>query len=192
MNFIQQIITNKYIYVPFLLWFFIQLFKVIWDLFETKKFNFKRIMGAGGMPSSHSAVVTSLTTLIGKNEGFASSIFALSLIFAFIVMYDAAGVRRAAGKQARLLNKIVETPGLTRTSGNRKTSRGVRSYTNASICRSINRNNSRSNTIKNKIKKCRRSMLICYSQLEHINKLISKRCKNCNLYNRTIIKEVYK
>lgn len=113
MNFIQQIITNKYIYIPFLLWFFIQLFKVIWDLVETKKFNFKRIMGAGGMPSSHSAVVTSLTTLIGKNEGFASPLFALSLIFAFIVMYDAAGVRRAAGKQAILLNKIVETPGLT-------------------------------------------------------------------------------
>lgn len=113
MNFIQQIITNKYIYIPFLLWFFIQLFKVIWDLVETKKFNFKRIMGAGGMPSSHSAIVTSLTTLIGKNEGFGSPIFALSLIFAFVVMYDAAGVRRAAGKQARLLNKIVETPGLT-------------------------------------------------------------------------------
>lgn len=113
MNFIQQIITNKFIYIPFLLWFFIQLFKVIWDLIETKKFNFKRIMGAGGMPSSHSAVVTSLTTLIGKNEGFESSIFALSLIFALVVMYDAAGVRRAAGKQARLLNKIVETPGLT-------------------------------------------------------------------------------
>lgn len=113
MNFIQQIITNKYIYIPFLLWFGIQLFKVIWDLVETKKFNFKRIMGAGGMPSSHSAVVTSLTTLIGKSEGFGSPIFALSLIFAFIVMYDAAGVRRAAGKQARLLNKIVETPGLT-------------------------------------------------------------------------------
>ena len=113
MNFIQQIITNKYIYIPFLLWFGIQLFKVIWNLVETKKFNFKRIMGAGGMPSSHSAVVTSLTTLIGKSEGFGSPIFALSLIFAFIVMYDAAGVRRAAGKQARLLNKIVETPGLT-------------------------------------------------------------------------------
>lgn len=148
MNFIQQIITNKYIYIPFLLWFFIQLFKVIWDLVETKKFNFKRIMGAGGMPSSHSAVVTSLTTLIGKNEGFESPIFALSLIFAFIVMYDAAGVRRAAGKQARLLNKIVETPGLTRTSSNRKTSRSTRTYTTSSICRSINRNNSRSIIIK--------------------------------------------
>lgn len=65
------------------------------------------------MPSSHSAVVTSLATLIGKNIGVDTPMFALSLIFAFVVMYDAAGVRRAAGKQARLLNKIVETPGLT-------------------------------------------------------------------------------
>lgn len=113
MNFLQQIVTNKYIYIPFLMWFFIQLFKVIWDLVETKKFNFKRIMGAGGMPSSHSAVVTSITTLIGKNEGVDTPIFALSLIVACVVMYDATGVRRAAGKQATLLNKIVETPGLT-------------------------------------------------------------------------------
>ena len=65
------------------------------------------------MPSSHSAVVTSLATMVGKNYGTDSAIFAIAVIFAFIVMYDAAGVRRAAGKQAQLLNKIVETPGLT-------------------------------------------------------------------------------
>ena len=65
------------------------------------------------MPSSHTAVVMSLSTLIGKEFGFDSPFFALSMVFAFIVMYDAAGVRRAAGKQATLLNKIVETPGLS-------------------------------------------------------------------------------
>ena len=65
------------------------------------------------MPSSHSAVVTSLCAMIGKNEGVGSPIFALSLAFAFVVMYDACGVRRAAGKQAALLNKLIETPGLT-------------------------------------------------------------------------------
>ena len=65
------------------------------------------------MPSSHSAVVCCLASLIGRDYGFDSSIFAMALVFAFIVMYDAAGVRRAAGKQAKLLNKIVETPGLT-------------------------------------------------------------------------------
>ena len=113
MNDIMTFIQNKYIYIPFLLWFGIQLFKLIYDLVTTKKFNFKRIMGAGGMPSSHSAVVAGITTLIGKYEGIGSPIFALSLVVAFVVMYDACGVRRAAGKQAELLNKLVETPGLT-------------------------------------------------------------------------------
>ena len=103
----------KYIIVPFATWFFIQLFKLIYDLVTTKKFNFKRILGAGGMPSSHSAVVVALCTMIGKNYGINSAIFGLSVIFAFVVMYDAAGVRRAAGKQAKLLNKIVQTPGLS-------------------------------------------------------------------------------
>lgn len=109
----MNITDFKYLYVPFAMWFGIQLFKVIYDLVTTKKFNFKRILGAGGMPSSHSAVVTSLATLIGKYQGITTPIFAISVIFAFIVMYDAAGIRRAAGKQAKLLNKLVETPGLS-------------------------------------------------------------------------------
>jgi acid phosphatase family membrane protein YuiD len=113
MNNFTGFIQNKYIYIPFFLWFGIQLFKVISDLIITKKFNFKRIMGAGGMPSSHSAVVAGLTSMIGKNIGVDTPMFALSLIFAFIVMYDACGVRRAAGRQAAILNKIVQTPGLT-------------------------------------------------------------------------------
>lgn len=107
------IMEYKYIIIPILVWFFIQLFKLIYDLVVTKKFNFKRILQAGGMPSSHSGVVVSLTTMIGKDLGVNSPIFAVSVIFALVVMYDAAGVRRAAGKQAKLLNKIVETPGLT-------------------------------------------------------------------------------
>ncbi len=114
MNTFEKFITNKYIYVPILLWVGIQTFKLIYDLVTTKKFNFKRILGAGGMPSSHSAVVTSITTLIGKYQGVDTPLFALSLIVALVVMYDACGVRRAAGKQASLLNKIIETPGLTR------------------------------------------------------------------------------
>ena len=113
MNDIMTFIQNKYIYIPFLLWFGIQLFKLIYDLVTTKKFNFKRIMGAGGMPSSHSAVVVGLATLIGKYEGVGTPIFALAFIVAFVLMYDACGVRRAAGKQPALLDKLVETPGLT-------------------------------------------------------------------------------
>ena len=93
----------KYLITPFLIWFCIQAFKVFYDLVTTKKFNFKRILGAGGMPSSHSAVVTGLATMIGKSQGIESPMFALSVVFAFVVMYDAAGIRRAAGKQAKLL-----------------------------------------------------------------------------------------
>lgn len=113
MEIIIQILHNKFIIVPFLTWFGIQSFKVIWDLVTIKKFNFKRILGAGGMPSSHSAIVMVLTVMVGKEVGFDSCFFALSLAFSAIVMYDAAGVRRAAGKQATLLNKIIDTPGLT-------------------------------------------------------------------------------
>ena len=110
MNFFTQ---YRFLIVPITVWLCIQVFKVIWDLVATHKFNFKRILGAGGMPSSHSAVVTSIATMIGKTQGIDSPIFALAMFFAFVVMYDAAGVRRAAGKQAKLLNKLVETPGLS-------------------------------------------------------------------------------
>ena len=113
MQYINEILNNKCIWVPFLLWFTIQTFKVIVDLIKNRKLNVKRIMGAGGMPSSHSAIVCSLATCIGKEYGLDSGIFAFSVIMAFVVMYDAAGVRRAAGRQARILNKILETPGLT-------------------------------------------------------------------------------
>lgn len=113
MDILNQITNNKFIYVPVVLWFFIQLFKVVTDLIINKKLNAKRIVGAGGMPSSHSAIVTSLAVLIGKEYGFDSGVFAISLIMAFIVMYDATGIRRAAGKQARIINKILDTPGLS-------------------------------------------------------------------------------
>ena len=112
-NNFMMFITNKYIYVPIILWFCIQSFKLIYDLCTTQKINFKRIIGAGGMPSSHSAIVIALATLIGKNLGVDSPIFAVTLIFAFIVMYDACGVRRSAGKQAKVLNEIVNTRGLS-------------------------------------------------------------------------------
>jgi acid phosphatase family membrane protein YuiD len=62
----------------------------------------------GGMPSSHTAMVMGLTTSIGRFNGVTSPLFAVALIFSFVVMYDAAGVRRAAGRQAALLNRLVE------------------------------------------------------------------------------------
>lgn len=102
-------LNNKFIWVPVSIWFIIQLWKFVFDLIKNKKVNLKRLIGAGGMPSSHSAVVSSLATLVGKSEGLDSPIFALSCIFALVVMYDATGVRRAAGKQARILNQIINS-----------------------------------------------------------------------------------
>ena len=98
----------KYLVVPAVMWFGIQIFKVLYEYFKEGKWNLKRFWGAGGMPSSHSAVVVSLATLIAKYEGIGSPVFALSAIFAFITMYDAAGVRRAVGKQAHILNEVVK------------------------------------------------------------------------------------
>lgn len=99
----------KYIYiiVPAIIWTGIQLFKLIYDRIETKKWHFKRFLGSGGMPSSHSAVSMSLATLIGKHIGIESPLFALSMLFAFITMYDACGVRREVGNQAKVLNDII-------------------------------------------------------------------------------------
>ena len=97
----------RYLIVPFVTWFCVQTFKVLWELATTKKFNFKRIIGAGGMPSSHTAIVVSITTMVGRSQGINSVIFAVSLIFSLVVMYDACGVRRQAG------NDIVNTPGLS-------------------------------------------------------------------------------
>lgn len=103
----------RYLIVPFVTWLCVQTFKVLWELATTKKLNFKRIIGAGGMPSSHTAIVISITTMVGRSQGIDSVIFAVSLIFSLVVMYDACGVRRQAGKQARILNDIVNTPGLS-------------------------------------------------------------------------------
>ena len=113
MKIINEIFTNICIVIPLVLWIIIQTFKVITDLVINRRLNVKRIIGAGGMPSSHSAVVCSLAMCIGKEYGFNSGIFAIALIMAFVVMYDAAGIRRAAGKQARILNHILDTPGLS-------------------------------------------------------------------------------
>ena len=104
----RDFLENKFLIVPFIVWCCIQLFKFITDFVINRKPNFRRLFGAVGMPSSHSAVVATLTTLIGKEYGLGNGIFAVSFVFSLIVMYDAAGVRRAAGKQATLLNKLVE------------------------------------------------------------------------------------
>ncbi len=103
-----QVLHNNIIWVSLLAWFIAQFLKVILTLVFNKKLDIRRFIGAGGMPSSHSALVVSLATSVGQLEGYDSPIFALAATFSLIVMYDAAGVRRAAGKQAAVLNEILE------------------------------------------------------------------------------------
>ena len=99
---------NATIWIPILIWFLVQTFKVVYEIIRYKKINIRRLWGSGGMPSSHSALVCSLTTVVGLIEGLDSTNFAISVVLAAVVMYDAAGVRRAAGKQAKVLNQIIE------------------------------------------------------------------------------------
>ena len=105
----MNIWNNEYLWIPLITWVIVQSCKVIIDLI--KKLNVRRMWGAGGMPSSHSALMTSLATTIAYTEGLESPLFAITVIMAGVVMYDAAGVRRAAGKQARVLNQIIESEG---------------------------------------------------------------------------------
>jgi len=99
----------RFLIIPTLVWFSVQVFKLVSDAVINRKINFKRFVETGGMPSSHSAVVTSLMTAVGLSEGFDSPIFAVAFVFSFIVMYDAAGVRLAAGKQAKILNQLINS-----------------------------------------------------------------------------------
>ena len=105
MSYLQQLISNSVLITALIGWFAAQVLKMIlvWD---KKKFDFKRIIGSGGMPSSHSSFVMALTMSIGFTQGFDS---AISAVMSFVVMYDAAGVRRSAGQQAAILNKLVES-----------------------------------------------------------------------------------
>ena len=85
-----------------------QSYKGFSGYFETGRWNLRRFVETGGMPSSHSASVAALSTAVGLQEGYGSALFAVTLYFSLIVMYDAAGLRRAAGKQAAVLNRLIE------------------------------------------------------------------------------------
>ena len=91
-----------------LAWFIAQTFKVLLGVITEKRFNFKWFVGTGGMPSSHAAAVSALATSVGVHNGFSSPLFALALLFAIVVLFDAQGVRRASGRQAEILNRILE------------------------------------------------------------------------------------
>jgi uncharacterized protein len=98
----------RFILAPIVAWTIAQAAKVILYSVRERRLNLRVLAVTGGMPSSHSAIVMGLTTAIGKYSGPTSPQFAIALIFSFVVMYDAAGLRRAAGRQAAILNRLVE------------------------------------------------------------------------------------
>ncbi len=108
MYYIDMLLGNKLFMAAVIGWAAAQIIKTIINCVITKSFNPERLVGSGGMPSSHSAFVTGLTVSAFINEGPDSPIFAVCFVVAFVVMYDAMGVRRETGKQAELLNQITE------------------------------------------------------------------------------------
>lgn len=108
MNFFIELVTNYVLVCAVIGWFSAQVIKCTRYIIKNHSFNFMVLMSSGGMPSSHSAMVCAMVTASARLEGAGSPIFAIACVLAFIVMYDAAGVRRAAGEQAKVLNRIAE------------------------------------------------------------------------------------
>ncbi|CCO08700.1 divergent PAP2 family protein [Desulforamulus hydrothermalis] len=102
---------NKILFAPLTAFLTAQFLKGLLECLTNKKWRWERFFEAGGMPSSHSAMVTALATAAGLSYGWSSSLFTITAIFSLIVMYDAMGVRRAAGIHAKVLNQILEEMG---------------------------------------------------------------------------------
>ncbi len=103
-----DILDNRVLLLALVACLFAQATKLIVELIKNRKVNLRVLVETGGMPSSHSALVTALATGVGLHDGWASTEFAIATVLAFIVMYDSQGVRQAAGKQARILNQLID------------------------------------------------------------------------------------
>ena len=103
-----QISKNKVFIITLYAWIIAQTIKVVIGVIRQRKFDFRWLIGTGGMPSSHAAGAACLATILGLECGFDSAYFALAASFAIVVMFDAQGVRRSTGRQARILNKITD------------------------------------------------------------------------------------
>jgi len=107
-TFFLEVVKNKIFITTLSAWALAQTIKVSLGVMRTKRFDFRWFVGTGGMPSSHAAGASCLATAIGLKYSFESVYFALAAAFALVVMFDAQGVRRATGKQAYVLNKIMD------------------------------------------------------------------------------------
>jgi len=103
-----SIVRNHVLMVTLLAWAIAQTIKVALGVFRTKKFDFRWFIGTGGMPSAHAAGSSALAVIIGFDYGFDTVLFALAAVFAMVTMFDAQGVRRSTGKQASILNKVLD------------------------------------------------------------------------------------
>jgi acid phosphatase family membrane protein YuiD len=108
MEWLLDLLSNKFLLTAVISWFIGQVLKTIIHWIIYKKLDLRRMFGDGGMPSCHSATVTSLATITGLNFGFASFEFAIATILAIVVCHDAMGVRLETGKQAVILNEIIK------------------------------------------------------------------------------------
>jgi len=99
--------TNVFLWAPLFSGFLAQLMKFFWHFIRKKQPDFRQLFLTGGMPSAHSSAVMTLSTLVGIKEGFGSLIFGVTLFFSLVIMYDAAGLRRAAGMQATVINRML-------------------------------------------------------------------------------------
>jgi uncharacterized protein len=104
----QSLFGNQILLAAFLAWFIAQVTKTIYECVRYRQIKLSRLVSSGGMPSSHSALVTGLATATGRVTGVGSPSFAIAAVLAGIVMYDAAGVRRAVSIQARILNQMID------------------------------------------------------------------------------------
>jgi len=104
----NSLLDNRVLIASFLAWAIAQVSKALYELVRERKLVISRLVSSGGMPSSHSALVTGLATAAGRQLGVSSAGFAIAVVLASIVMYDAAGVRRAVSIQARILNQMLE------------------------------------------------------------------------------------
>src|SRR6266849_6216319 len=102
------LLTNRILLAAVIAWLVAQVSKTVFELIQQRKLILSRLVSSGGMPSSHSALVTGLATATGRITGIASPSFAIAAVLAGIVMYDAAGVRRAVSIQARILNQMID------------------------------------------------------------------------------------
>jgi len=107
----HELITNKILIIPLCSWAIAQLLKVIVVLLQKKQLDVRYFVVSGGMPSSHSSFVSALASAVAFSEGLGSVAFGISLIFALVVMYDAAGIRHSVGQQAVVLNRILREIG---------------------------------------------------------------------------------